>query len=54
MVKKESQDNINNKIALVQRSGKTLLGYKATLKALRNAKAKLVFISSNCPSLRKS
>jgi large subunit ribosomal protein L30e len=54
MVKKESQDNINNKIALVQKSGKTLLGYKATLKALRNGKAKLVFISSNCPSLRKS
>ena len=54
MVKKESQDNINNKNALVQRSGKTLLGYKATLKALRNGKAKLVFISSNCPSLRKS
>nr|KAJ3423150.1 60S ribosomal protein L30 [Polyrhizophydium stewartii] len=36
------------------KSGKTTLGYKSTLKSLRNGKAKLVLISGNCPPLRKS
>lgn len=30
------------------------LGYKSTLKTLRNGKAKLVIISANAPPLRKS
>jgi Ribosomal protein L30E len=30
------------------------LGYKQTLKTLRNGKSKLVLISGNCPALRKS
>merc|ERR1712046_267807 len=42
------------KLALVMKSGKALLGYKSTLKALRMGKAKLILISSNCPPLRKS
>ena len=54
MVKKETQEGINPKLALVMRSGKATLGYKSTLKAIRNGKAKLVFISNNCPSIRKS
>lgn len=54
MVKKATQENINTKLALVMRSGKVALGAKATLKTIRNGKAKLVFISSNCPPLRKS
>jgi len=45
---------INNKLALVMRSGKALLGYKSTLKAIRNGKAKLVLIANNCPTVRKS
>ena len=36
------------------KSGKYTLGYKSTLKFLRQGKAKLVIISSNCPPLRKS
>eukprot|EP00624_Nannochloropsis_granulata_P003659 evm.model.NODE_28528_length_50078_cov_28.909842.2 len=36
------------------KSGKASLGYKETLKTLRNNKAKVVIISSNCPPLRKS
>jgi len=36
------------------KSGKTTLGYKSTVKALRQGKAKLIIISSNCPPLRKS
>ena len=36
------------------KSGKTSLGYKSTLKTLRNGKSKLVILSGNCPPLRKS
>mmetsp|Transcript_49389 Transcript_49389/g.68619 ORF Transcript_49389/g.68619 Transcript_49389/m.68619 type:complete len:105 (-) Transcript_49389:226-540(-) len=54
MVKKATQENINAKLALVMRSGKANLGTKSTLKAIRNGKAKLIFIASNCPPLRKS
>mmetsp|Transcript_4172 Transcript_4172/g.6566 ORF Transcript_4172/g.6566 Transcript_4172/m.6566 type:complete len:92 (-) Transcript_4172:83-358(-) len=36
------------------KSGKAILGYKHTLKALRKGKAKMILISSNCPHLRKS
>ncbi|KAL4516038.1 hypothetical protein Ndes2437B_g06770 [Nannochloris sp. 'desiccata'] len=36
------------------KSGKYTLGYKTTLKTLRAGKAKLVIISNNCPSVRKS
>ena len=51
---KKTVESINSKLQLVMRSGKSSLGYKTTLKSLRNTKAKLVIISSNCPPLRKS
>ena len=51
---KKVVESINSKIQLVMKSGKTSLGYKTTLKALRSTKAKLVIISSNTPPLRKS
>lgn len=56
MVKKgkRTAESMNAKLALVMKSGKVALGYKSTLKSLRQGKAKLVFISSNCPPLRKS
>jgi len=54
MVKKVTQDNIQSKLALVMRSGKATLGYASTIKAIRNGLAKLVFISNNCPTVRKS
>lgn len=41
-------------VQLVMKSGKYTLGYKTTLKTLRNGKAKLVLLSSNLPALRKS
>mmetsp|Transcript_25664 Transcript_25664/g.63501 ORF Transcript_25664/g.63501 Transcript_25664/m.63501 type:complete len:118 (+) Transcript_25664:62-415(+) len=47
-------ENINAKLGLVMKSGKASLGYKATIKSLRQGKSKLVLISSNCPPLRKS
>jgi ribosomal protein L30E len=34
------------------KSGKVLLGYKQSIKALRNGKAKLVIIANNTPPLR--
>merc|ERR1719331_265339 len=52
--KKSGVESINSRLALVMKSGKALLGYKSTLKSLRQGKSKLVLISSNCPPLRKS
>ena len=51
---KKNQDNINSRLALVIKSGKWTLGYKSTLKTLRNGKAVLVIIANNCPPLKKS
>jgi large subunit ribosomal protein L30e len=51
---KKAVESINSRLQLVMRSGKASLGYKTTIKTLRNSKAKLVIISSNCPPLRKS
>lgn len=51
---KKAVESINGKIQLVMKSGKTALGYKTTIKALRSGKAKMVIISNNTPALRKS
>lgn len=51
---KKSQESINSRLSLVMKSGKFTLGYKTTLKTLRSGKAKLVIISNNCPTVRKS
>jgi large subunit ribosomal protein L30e len=51
---KKSNESINSRLALVMKSGKYVLGYKQTLKTLRNGKSKLVIIASNTPPLRKS
>ncbi|XP_020584323.1 60S ribosomal protein L30 [Phalaenopsis equestris] len=51
---KKSTESINNRLALVMKSGKYTLGYKTVLRSLRNNKGKLVIIANNCPPLRKS
>ncbi|XP_022806339.1 60S ribosomal protein L30-like isoform X2 [Stylophora pistillata] len=51
---KKAMESINSRLALVMKSGKFFLGYKSTLKTLRQGKAKLVIISNNTPQLRKS
>mmetsp|Transcript_22588 Transcript_22588/g.28506 ORF Transcript_22588/g.28506 Transcript_22588/m.28506 type:complete len:110 (+) Transcript_22588:156-485(+) len=51
---KKTVDTINSRIKLVMKSGKAVLGYKASVKALRKSKSKMVLISSNCPPLRRS
>merc|ERR1712194_798780 len=50
----KSLDSINARLGLVMMSGKYTLGYSTTLKSLRQGKAKLILIASNCPALRKS
>lgn len=54
MVKKAGTENINSKLSLVMKSGKYVLGYKSTLKALRSGDAKLIILSNNCPTVRKA
>lgn len=45
---------MNSRLKLVMKSGKAILGYKHTVKAMRKGKAKMILIASNCPHLRKS
>merc|ERR1712154_70041 len=47
-------DSINARLALVMKSGKYSLGFKTTMKTLRQGKAKLILIANNCQALRKS
>jgi large subunit ribosomal protein L30e len=47
-------ESINSRLALVMKSGKYTLGYKSTLKTLRQGKSCLVIIADNCPALKKS
>jgi large subunit ribosomal protein L30e len=54
MPKKATTESINAQLTLVMKSGKVLMGYKQTLKALRRGEVKMVLISSNCPKLRKT
>merc|ERR1712173_202238 len=51
---KKTNESISSRLALVMKSGKYVLGYKQTLKTLRNGKSKLVIIANNAPPLRKS
>merc|ERR1711991_600277 len=52
--KKKAMESINSRLALVMKSGKYNLGYKETLKTLRQGKSNLVIIADNCPPLKKS
>ncbi len=45
-------ESINTRLQLVMKSGKCVLGFKQTLKTLRQGKAKLVIIANNTPPLR--
>uniref|UniRef100_A0A2K5F8T4 Large ribosomal subunit protein eL30 n=1 Tax=Aotus nancymaae TaxID=37293 RepID=A0A2K5F8T4_AOTNA len=51
---RKSLESINSRLQLVMKSGKYVLGYKQTLKMIRQGKAKLVILANNCPALRKS
>ena len=45
---------MNSRLKLVMKSGKAILGTKASVKSLRKGKAKMILIASNCPQLKKS
>ena len=47
-------EKFNEKLALTMKSGKCVLGFKQTMKALRAGKAKLLVLANNVPHLRKS
>lgn len=51
---KKTTESINNRLALVMKSGKYTLGFKTVLRSLRSSKGKLIIIANNCPPLRKS
>ncbi|XP_055119964.1 large ribosomal subunit protein eL30-like [Symphalangus syndactylus] len=51
---KKSLESSNCRLQLVMKSGKDVLGYKRTLKMIRQGKAKLVILANNCPPLKKS
>uniref|UniRef100_A0A0A9WXX3 Large ribosomal subunit protein eL30 n=1 Tax=Lygus hesperus TaxID=30085 RepID=A0A0A9WXX3_LYGHE len=51
---KKALESINSRLALVMKSGKYVLGFKQTLKTLRQGKAKLIIIAKNTPALRRS
>ncbi|XP_055247590.1 large ribosomal subunit protein eL30-like [Gorilla gorilla gorilla] len=50
---KNSLESINSRLQLMK-SGKYVLGYKQTLKMIRQGTAKMVILAYNCPALWKS
>lgn len=46
-LQKKTHESLNNRLALVMKSGKYTLGYKTVLKSLRNSKG-YIFIKKNC------
>ncbi|XP_055974200.1 60S ribosomal protein L30-like [Sorex fumeus] len=51
---KISLESINSWLQLVMKSSQYVLGYKQTLKMIRQGKAKLIILANNCLALRKS
>ncbi len=54
MAGKIKNEGLNSQLAIVMKSGKTALGYKSVLKAIRTGNAKAIILSSNLPVIRKS
>merc|ERR1711990_538037 len=50
---KKTSETINQKLALVFKSGKANLGYRSVKKCIRRGAAQLIFIANNCPTIRK-
>ncbi|KAM9233951.1 LOW QUALITY PROTEIN: large ribosomal subunit protein eL30-like [Dugong dugon] len=50
---KQSLELINSRLQLIMKSGKYVLGYKQTLKTIRQGKVKLVILINNCPNLNR-
>ena len=54
MAKKTATESVNSKLALVMKSGKAILGYKSTIKALKKGLLKAILVASNTPSVIKA
>ena len=54
MGKKQASESVNSKLALVMKSGKAVLGFKSTMKALRKGNLKAIFVAANTPSIVKA
>merc|ERR1711988_153656 len=52
--KKGAEANVNAKLNLVIKSGKFMIGYRNTIKAMRRGEAKLIIIANNCPAIRRT
>merc|ERR1711957_28732 len=52
--KKDKEANVNSKLNLVIKSGKFMIGYRNTIKAMRRGEAKLIIIANNCPAIRRT
>lgn len=51
---KQKEDGLNSQLTLVIKSGKFALGFKNTMRAIRNGDARAVVLSSNLPLLRRA
>merc|ERR1712078_543305 len=54
LCQRNSHSSIHTKLQLVIKSGKSTFGYNSTIKSLQLGNSKLIIISNNCPSVRKS
>mmetsp|Transcript_69265 Transcript_69265/g.144411 ORF Transcript_69265/g.144411 Transcript_69265/m.144411 type:complete len:111 (+) Transcript_69265:3233-3565(+) len=51
-VKKDNQ-GISNKLRLIVKSGKFSMGYKTTIRKLKDGRCKLIIVADNCPPGRR-
>ena len=51
---KQKEDGLNSQLTLVIKSGEFALGFKNTMRSIRNGKAKAIVLCSNLPLLRKA
>ena len=51
---KQKEDGLNSQLTLVIKSGKFALGFKNTMRAIRNGDSRAIVLSSNLPLLRRA
>jgi len=51
---KKTSETTNTRLKLVMKSGKVVLGWKSTVKGLRNGKVKMILVATNTQPLKKS
>ena len=51
---KQREEGLNSQLTLVIKSGKYALGFKNTMRAIRNGKSKAILLANNLPLLRRA